>query len=266
VNERRQRQARGEELDEDIITWMMELANDDEYPAENIAHRYIYTIIGTMHTVTAAVVDTIYDLCDKQDYIKPLREEVLQAMKEEGGWTKGTGNKMLMMDSFMKEVQRVNPPSARKSKVSQSLGQADKSTVGFKRIVKDPNGITLSDGLFLPQGTRICTPSTSHLQNTIAEPDSFDGFRYYRKRDEIGYATRDQYAATDKEHIHFGHGRYACPGRFVAFNEIKMFVGKMLLKYDFKFPEGQGRPANKTILELGFQDPKARILIRERTL
>jgi hypothetical protein len=56
-------------LDEDIITWMMELANDDEYPAENIAQRYIYTIIGSMHTVTAAVADTIYDLCDKQDYI-----------------------------------------------------------------------------------------------------------------------------------------------------------------------------------------------------
>ena len=69
VNDRRQRQARGDELEEDIITWMMELANDDEYPAENIGQRYIYTIIGSMHTVTAAVVNTIYDLCDKQAYI-----------------------------------------------------------------------------------------------------------------------------------------------------------------------------------------------------
>lgn len=138
--------------------------------------------------------------------------------------------------------------------------------MGFKRIVKDPNGITLSDGLHLPQGTRICTPSMTHLQDTIAEPGSFDGFRYYKKGHETGYAARDQYTTTDKDHIHFGHGKYACPGRFVASNEIKMFVGKFLLKYDFKFPDGQGRPANKTILELSFQDPKARILIREQIL
>lgn len=132
--------------------------------------------------------------------------------------------------------------------------------------MKDPQGITLSNGFHLPQGTRICTPSTSHLKDTIAPPgeDSFDGFRYYQKRFDPGYNTRDQYAATDKEHIHFGHGKYACPGRFVASNEIKMFLGKMLLKYDFKFPDGQRRPPNQTILELSFQDPSARVMIRER--
>lgn len=91
----------------------MELANDDEHPAGNIAQRYIYTIIGSIHTVTGAVIDTIYDLCARPEYIEPLRGEVLQALEEEGGWKNGTGSRMLMMDSFMKEVQRVNPPSAR---------------------------------------------------------------------------------------------------------------------------------------------------------
>lgn len=113
INERRQRQAEGEELDGDIITWMMELANDREYPAENIAQRYIYTIIGSMHTVTAAVVDTIYDLCERPEYLEPLRQEVADVLKHTDGWKRETGNKMLMMDSFMKEVQRLNPPSAR---------------------------------------------------------------------------------------------------------------------------------------------------------
>ncbi|KAL2816441.1 cytochrome P450 [Aspergillus cavernicola] len=251
IDERRQQQAQGKKLDWDIITWMMELANDTEYPAENIAQRYIYTIIGSLHTVTAAVVDTVYDLCERPDYVESLRQEVVDVLRETNGWRKDTASKMLMMDSFMKEVQRVNPPSA----------------LGFKRIVKDPNGITLSDGFHLPQGTRICTTSTSHLKDTIAPlgQDSFDGFRYYKKRFDPGYSTRYQYTATDKEHIHFGHGKYACPGRFVASNEIKMFIGKMLLKYDFEFPDGQRRrPPNKTILELSFQDPTARILVRER--
>lgn len=115
INQRRLQQTQGKVLDEDIVTWMMELANDHEYPAENIAQRYIYTIIGSMHTVTGAVIDTIYDLCARPEYIDPLRQEVSQALSEEGGWQKGTGNRMLMMDTFMKEVQRINPPSARES-------------------------------------------------------------------------------------------------------------------------------------------------------
>jgi Cytochrome P450 len=113
INERRKILAEGGTLDEDIITWMMELANEKEYPAENLAQRYIYTIIGSMHTVTAAVVDTIYDLCARPEYIPELREEVEQVLAEDGGWQKSTTNKMQKMDSFMKEVQRVNPPSAR---------------------------------------------------------------------------------------------------------------------------------------------------------
>jgi ent-kaurene oxidase len=110
-------------------------------------------------------------------------------------------------------------------------------------------------------------PSTSHLQDDIAPPGhgSFDGFRYYKKRLDPGYTVRYQYASTDKSHIHFGHGKYACPGRLVASNEIKMFIGMMLMKYDFKFPEEQTRPLDKTILELSFQDPDARIMIKERS-
>jgi len=51
----------------------------------------------------------------------------------------------------------------------------------------------------------------------------------------------------------------------VASNEIKMIVGKIILKYDLRFPKGQGRPPNKTILELSFQDPDARIMVKERS-
>jgi cytochrome P450 len=121
INERRQRQAKGEKLDEYIMTWMMELANDAEYPAENIAQRYIYTIIGSMHTVTAAVVNTVYDLCERPDYVEPLRQEVAQVLEETDGWQKETANQMLRMDSFLKEVQRMNPPSARMLNYSKSL-------------------------------------------------------------------------------------------------------------------------------------------------
>jgi hypothetical protein len=68
-----------------------------------------------MHTVTAAVLDMVYDLCEHREYLEPLRQEVTDVLEENDGWKKETANQMFMMDSSMKEVQRLNTPSARMS-------------------------------------------------------------------------------------------------------------------------------------------------------
>lgn len=94
----------------------------------------------------------------------------------------------------------------------------------------------LSDGLELPKNAYICVVTTSHLQDDIAEPGSFDGFRYYEKTLDSG-SVRYQYSSTDSDHIHFGYGRYACPGRFAASIEIKCVLSRILLNYDMRFPE-----------------------------
>ena len=74
-----------------------------------------------------------------------------------------------------------------------------------------------------------------------------------------------QYAMTDKNHLHFGHGRFACPGRFFAANELKMILGELLLNYDFKYPKGQTRPVNINADEFLYPDPHARLLMRRRS-
>ena len=115
INKRRQRElADGElyEKSEDLIQWMMDLANEEEAPSNKLATRYVYTIIGSMHTVTSAIKDTLYDICERPEYLEPLREELERVLEEDNGWRKGTAAKMQRMDSFMKEVQRLNPPSA----------------------------------------------------------------------------------------------------------------------------------------------------------
>ena len=96
----------------DVIQWMMDLANEKELPPENLATRYVYTIIGSMHTVTSAIKDKLYDICARPEYVDPLREELGHVLKEDRGWQKGTAAKMQRLDSFMKEVQRLNPPCA----------------------------------------------------------------------------------------------------------------------------------------------------------
>ena len=130
--------------------------------------------------------------------------------------------------------------------------------------MKEP--ITLSDGVRLPKGTQLAMASAPVLMDpdVVPNPETFDPFRSYRKRLEPGEGNRHLFAMTDKDHLQFGHGKYACPGRFFAVNEIKMILCKLLLEYDFVYPEGQGRPVNKTVNENIYPDPAARLLIRKR--
>lgn len=122
--------------------------------------------------------------------------------------------------------------------------------------------MTLSDGFRLPLGAYICTVVTSTIGR---ESEPFDGFRYSKKREDGGTrTTKDQYSSTDRENITFGHGRYACPGRFIAAVEIKAVLAAMLRRYDIKFAGNGKRPKSLQVLELEFQDPRTRVLVRER--
>ena len=126
--------------------------------------------------------------------------------------------------------------------------------------------LTLSDGLHLPKGTRFSMPCADILHDPAitSDPQVFDGFRYYKQRQLPGESTRHQFAATDANNLHFGHGKYSCPGRFFAANEIKMILANILLKYDIRFPLGQGRPKNLTAHEYIFPDPTGLIECKER--
>ena len=129
INKRREKEATMDESYEkptDVIQWMMDLANEKESPAENLATRYVYTIIGSMHTVTSAIKDTLYDICARPEYVDPLREELEHVLREDSGWQKGTAAKMQRLDRVMKEVPRLNPPSA--CKCDSSVKQKERTT------------------------------------------------------------------------------------------------------------------------------------------
>jgi ent-kaurene oxidase len=99
------------------------------------------------------------------------------------------------------------------------------------------------------------------------DPEEFDAFRYVRLREDPAQPdniNRYQFAMTDSRSLHFGHGKYACPGRFFASNEIKILLSYLLLRYDFKYPDGQSRPLNLSADENLYPDPSARVLLRKR--
>jgi cytochrome P450 len=141
--------------------------------------------------------------------------------------------------------------------------------VAFNRVVQ--KDIKLSDGTVLPIGTHFAMASDAilHDENNLpggGDPECFDGFRYVKLREDPAHPenfNRFQFATTDNISLHFGHGRYACPGRFFASNEIKLILGHLLLRYDFKYPDGRGRPQNLSADENIFPDPGEKVLFRE---
>lgn len=57
-------------------------------------------------------------------------------------------------------------------------------------------------------------------------------------REQPNAEHKAQLVSTLPEHMAFGYGKYACPGRFFAANEIKLALCQLLLKYDWKMVPG----------------------------
>jgi len=83
-------------------------------------------------------------------------------------------------------------------------------------------------------------PLTRHWDpEYYSDPEKFDGYRFLKMRAEPGKENVAQFVSTSQNHLGFGHGQHACPGRFFASNEIKIIMCHILLKYDWRLLEGQ---------------------------
>jgi cytochrome P450 len=133
----------------------------------------------------------------------------------------------------------------------------------MNRVAHQP--VQLSDGTLIPKGASLGIPVTALTDEKYhQDPLKFDGHRFYNLRQQPGNETKYQFVTTSNEHISFGHGKHACPGRFFASNEIKIALVQMLLTYDFRFPPSKGKPK---CLENGTSmvpDPRGQIQYRRK--
>ena len=101
-------------------------------------------------------------------------------------------------------------------------------------------------------------------ENLMPGAHEFDPMRFYKQRQDPDEANLHQFTTTEKNSLHFGYGKWACPGRFFAMYEIKLILAYLLLKYEFKFPGEGKRPENLSAHEYVFPDQDAHVLFRER--
>ena len=98
----------------DFLQWMMDDADEFDGRPHKLAHRLLVMSLASSFTTTMGVTQAFFDLCARPEYIEPLREEVRGAVQTGGGmWSKTALTKMRKLDSFVRESQRMNPPSLR---------------------------------------------------------------------------------------------------------------------------------------------------------
>ncbi|TVY14663.1 Ent-kaurene oxidase P450 [Lachnellula arida] len=232
-----------------LLTWMIECAEGSERDPAHLAHLEVVISLASIHTSQMNAVHVLYDLATYPEHILELRGEIEAVASEEAGWKKTSYSKLSKLDSFLRESQRVSPPSV----------------LSLHRVMVGSH--TLHDGTKLPAGSHICM-ATNAIQNdpsVTPNPEVFDGFRSYKKRQRDGERHMHQFATTEKNVLNFGHGKYACPGRFFASLEIKVILVRLIMDYDFKLAPGSGRPGNLRAHEFIFPNPKGELLVKRRS-
>ncbi|KAF9486888.1 cytochrome P450 [Pleurotus eryngii] len=230
----------------DLISWLIDAAPENERNPSSYIKRILAVNYAAIHTSSNSFTQALFQLAAHPEYLLPLREEVEVIISEER-WTKAAMGKMLKIDSFIRESIRYEGVVA---------------LVMTRRVAK-PAGFTFSDGTHLPQGTFLACAAWSvhHEANIYPNPMEFDGFRFSNMREDEA-ATKHQIVNTTTEHLAFGHGRHACPGRFFAANELKAMLAHVVLNYDVRL-EGD-LPGNRWFGYAAVPNKDARVMFRKR--
>ncbi len=103
---------RDEAKPEDLLQWMTDSAEGADWQPERLVHKILFLCLASIHTSTMSACHVLFDLCQHPEYVKILRQEIEQAILDEGGLKSTAINKMRRLDSFLKESQRLNHPGS----------------------------------------------------------------------------------------------------------------------------------------------------------
>ena len=273
----------------DHLQRMLEYAHaksPSELNLTNIAGRLEMANLGTIHQTAVAITNTIFDVLSSDlafDTIRTIQDDMSNALfAHDGNWTKAAVAQMVQTDSVLRESLRLS-----------SFG--NRSMI---RHVCAADGLTTEDGVHLPRGTMVSIVAYPAQTDPDAFDDArnFDPYRFARLRDRArasatdpaldpGQTTRGStasdpaqekprsldpstfsFVSTGPTHLTFGHGRHACPGRFIVDFELKMMLRFLFTHYDVELlPEQKGaRPSNRWIAEANFPPTTAKIRVRRK--
>ncbi|KAK2034762.1 cytochrome P450 [Colletotrichum zoysiae] len=201
--------------------------------------------IVAIHTTTDLTVEAMLRIAENPSLFEPLRKEIVEVLSAEG-WKKTALFNMKLLDSVLKETQRLKP-------VTNAM---------MSRMATRP--VTLPNGLRLQKGENLLGDIAMMYDPVIyPDPEVFDPYRFLNMRGDAKLDGQAQLVSTSPQHLGFGHGLHACLGRFFAANEVKVALAHLLMKYDWKLAPGH----EHRWVELGItwnSDDAAKLLMRRR--
>lgn len=237
----------------DAIDWAEMEADGTPY---NPTDFQLSLSFAAIHTTSDLLTWTLLQLAANPEAIKALRQEMLEVLPAYG-WNKTSLYHLKLLDSAIKEAQRLKPPSLGKStnKLCSPFNPPlwphndGRSAVVKIREAKLPGSeglqrratadTELSGGVKIRKG-QLVSVDVSPLSSPerFEDPGRFDIYRFKNMRESEGGEHKAQLVSTVPEHITFGLGKYSCPGRFFAANEVKIALCHLLLKYDWELGPG----------------------------
>ncbi|KAJ5933880.1 Cytochrome P450 [Penicillium verhagenii] len=176
-----------------------------------------------------ALYGAVAELAQRPEYIPALREEIEAAISNLG-MTVASCDKMVLLDSFLKECQRMHPPAA---------------------------------GVVLKPGTHVGVPSgwIQRSSKTYIDPGVFDGFRFAKAA--AAGASGTKLVDLSPDYLVFGMGVHACPGRWMASALMKLALAHLLLQFDI-LPSSEREPLTGSLSFEEFYVPNFGLKVRLR--
>ncbi|RXW24407.1 hypothetical protein EST38_g1432 [Candolleomyces aberdarensis] len=185
---------------------------------DDLITRIMFLEFGALHTTTITISDALFNLSVHREHIGPLRAEAEEAIAQYG-WSREACNKLVKLDSFMKESSRLAGLN---------------SVYLIRKVQKD---FTFSNGVTVPAGYTVgcVSHAAQHDSSLYDNSGEFDGFRFCKTEADVN-STKSM-TNPDPKFFLFGSGRHMCPGRYFAVAEIKTLLAYILMNYDFRLPD-----------------------------
>ncbi|TGJ81506.1 hypothetical protein E0Z10_g7264 [Xylaria hypoxylon] len=227
----------------DALEWIVQESKEHNYGYDTATFQLIVSTVA-INTTTDLLQSVLADLIRHPEAMQAVRDEIVHILKVDG-WKKSSLYNMKLLDSALKETQRINPVFT-----------------AMRRSVEADT--VLPDGTVVKKGSRIHIDTHRMVDPEVYEnPEEWKGDRFSNMRSQSGKEHLAQLVTTSVDHFGFGHGNHACPGRFFAANELKIALCHLLIKYDWEL--APGTPSD--MFRLGFSqraNSHTKVLCRRR--
>ncbi|TLS21078.1 uncharacterized protein PpBr36_10642, partial [Pyricularia pennisetigena] len=206
----------------DVIEWVdMEAKGDPTCKTTGVQ---LVLSTAAIHTTADLFTYTLIQLAANPYHIEALRKEILETLPV-NGWKKMSLASLKLLDSAIKEAQRLKPVQAN----------------SMQRMVTEDT--ELEGGYVLRKGEVVSVDASRVWDPARFEnPREFNPYRFFEARQKPGGENISQLVSATADHLPFGYGKYACPGRFFVAHEIKLIFCYLLLKYDWKISDSNTAP------------------------